>query len=119
MKGKLVLLGMLFALIFSAQAAHADSWGRHGGGRDRDRYDRHDRHDRYDHDRHDGYRYHGRKGVYVRYEYPSFGKIVLNLPGASIIVSGKSKYYYCDGVYYRRGHGKYIVVAPPRDCLYC
>ena len=49
-----------------------------------------------------------------RLEHPRYGKDEILLPTKfiSIVIDG-SQYYYCDGVFYRRGLYKYIVVEPP------
>lgn len=46
--------------------------------------------------------------------YTQDGKdeIVLPTKFVSIVIDG-SQYYYCDGVFYRRGLYKYVVVEPP------
>src|SRR5262245_1643158 len=51
---------------------------------------------------------------YPRHNYPHAGLHVSFLPHGSITISlGKSRYYYCDGVYYSRGHRDFVVVTPP------
>ncbi len=47
-------------------------------------------------------------------EHPRYGKDEIFLPTKfiSIVIDG-SKYYYCDGVFYRRGLYKYVAVEPP------
>ena len=47
-------------------------------------------------------------------ESPRYGKDQIFLPTKfiSIVIDG-SQYYYCDGIFYRRGLYKYVVVEPP------
>ena len=84
----------VLALLVLAQPAHAD-W-RHN---DHDRDDRHSR-------RH--YR-----SVNYHHSYPR-NSIVFHLPHTFISLSfGNSRYFYCDGIYYRRAFGYYESVRPP------
>ncbi len=62
-------------------------------------------HDHYDHH----YEYH---------QYPHFGLQASFLPHGFLTVGwGASRYYYCDGVYYRRSGFDYVVVAPPAGVI--
>jgi|SRR3989338_3540582 len=81
---------------FLAQSAQADAWEGGWGRSHRSSY-------------HHGY----------HRSYPSYGKVVVSLPRTHIsFVFGSSRYYYCDGVYYRkhRAHD-YVVVEPPRGAI--
>ena len=94
----------LAALTFLAAPAFArDGWDGdrrgHDWGNDRGHHDR------------------GR-GYYSRGYYPSYGRVVFSLPHSSISIAfGKSRYNYCDGVFYRRYAREYVVVAPPPGVL--
>ncbi len=61
-----------------------------------------------------GWERHRHHHYYVHYPYPSYGRVLVVLPGgfASLVIGG-SRYYYCDGVYYQRGSGGYIIVPTP------
>ena len=51
---------------------------------------------------------------YIHDHYPRYGEVIFGLPhGYVSIVLGSSRYYYCDGIFYRRVSRNYIVVAPP------
>ncbi|MCB9771613.1 MAG: hypothetical protein H6754_03600 [Candidatus Omnitrophica bacterium] len=55
---------------------------------------------------------------YRHHTYPRYGETRISLPGAFLSISiGGGKYYYCDGVYYRRHARRYVVVAPPRGAV--
>ncbi len=50
---------------------------------------------------------------YVKDHYPVSGQIVINLPNTLISVGiGGHRYFYYDGIFYRK-HSRYYVVAPP------
>ncbi len=76
-------------LIAAPQLSYAD-WGRH-----------HEDH----HENHHFYRYH---------DHPHWGLRLSWIPNNFITVTlGGARYYYCDGLYYSRFGGEYVVVAPP------
>ena len=92
------ILSFVVFTILAATPAHADEWGWGRGPfchRDYGRY-----HRDYGHHRHDG--------------YPSYGKIVINLPGkyVSFIFGGK-RYYECHDEYYRRNGRHFERVSSP------
>ena len=91
--GSTKALAILFVtgLLVYPQAAQARDWDR-----DHDRDHRVGRH------------------VEVVRHYPSYGTISFGLPHGFISLSlGRSRYYYSDGVYYRRSWRGYTVIAPP------
>ena len=81
--------------MLAASPAHAHDWGQE---------DYHYRHYK------DYYRHHHRHYDYRG--YPSYGRIVIRLPGkfVGIVIAGK-RYYHCDGEYYRR-NGRYFEIVP-------
>jgi len=90
-------LALFLLSVSPVQASSWQSW-------DHSRYSGKSHRHHYRH-RHHHYRYHS---------YPRHGKIVVSLPGTYISLSvGKSRYYYCDGVYYRKHGFNYVVVEPP------
>jgi hypothetical protein len=109
---KIGFLGAVLMLSLSATKASASerSWGHNNNWRDHDRHDRYGRsHDRWDH--HRGYGHWG-------HHYPSYGRVVFDLPwGAVSIRVGGSRYYFSEGVYYRRDISNYIVVPPPQGVI--
>lgn len=51
---------------------------------------------------------------YVRYPYPVYGRTIISLPiGFVSLVIGGSRYYYCDGIYYRRYLNSYVIIPTP------
>lgn len=51
---------------------------------------------------------------HIRYPYPRYGSVEVVLPGGFVsVVLGGSRYYYCDGIFYRRANRGYVVIAPP------
>ena len=61
------------------------------------------------------WRWHPRRHDYhERHHYPRRGEIAFNLPFSFVRINlGSARYYYCDGVYYRRHRNEYIVIDPP------
>ena len=50
--------------------------------------------------------------------YPRYGSIIVDLPFGTIkVVTGGRRYYYCDGVFYRKSNFKYMVIAPPSGAV--
>ena len=99
-KNFLKLIGVLFISILVVQPAEAHSW--HHKKSQHYRYDRHhDNHHDRDYDRH------------RQSHYPPYGKICVSIPGHITVIIGGLRYYYAEGVYYRRGHRGYEVVEPP------
>lgn len=101
------------AVLFMAQPqlAHADRDNHRGNDRGWGHNDRKwDRHDR--HDRNWGNNWHNnhRSYPYGRYE-TSLGV------GHVSIVLGNLRFYYNDGVFYKRGQRDYVVVEPPRGAI--
>lgn len=94
-KNMSTVLITFLTLILLTQPAQAYAWG---GGWDRSSHRSYRHCDHHDYDRH----------------YPTFGKVVFELPGGYVsIVFGGKRYQYCDGVYYSRISNEYVVVAPP------
>ncbi len=55
---------------------------------------------------------------HVYHPYPTYGRVVVGLPGGLITLAiGGSRYYYCEGVFYRRTAREYIVIAPPSGAV--
>ncbi len=80
------ILAVVLAVAVLAQPRQAYAWSGE------------ERHDRFHHDRH----------------YHVYGDFVFGLPSGFISISlGGLRYYYCDGVFYRRSLFSYVVVTPP------
>jgi hypothetical protein len=106
---KTLFLGAVLMLSLSATQASASerSWRHNDNWRDHDRHGSY--RDRWDH--HNGYGHWG-------HHYPSYGRIVFDLPfGAVSLRVGGSRYYYSEGVYYHRDISNYIVVPPPQGVV--
>ncbi len=55
---------------------------------------------------------------YVNDHYPVRGQVVFHLPNTLISVGiGGHRYYYCDGIFYRRHPRYYVVVPPPPEVI--
>ncbi len=107
----LSILGIGAVLVIAQpQSAHADRDNHRDNDRgwDSDRkWDRHDRHDRnWSNNWHNNHRSY----PYGRYE-TSLGV------GHVSIVLGNLRFYYNDGVFYKRGQRDYVVVEPPRGAI--
>ena len=90
----LALIALLVTSVFLQPSAQA-----HPRHREWSRHSRHERHDN------------------SRRPYPEYGQIKVVFPGRLItVVIGGSRYFYCDGVYYRRDRHGYVVIPPPIDC---
>ena len=93
----------VLALLILAQPVHADSR----------KHNDHDRRDRYSHDRNDWHSSRHYPPVHHYRSYPH-SSIVFRLPHTFITLSfGGLKFFYCDGIYYRRVFGHYEAVRPP------
>ena len=69
------------------------------------------------HHRRNHRRDHFRHYEYPRH-YPARGTIIFDLPFGAVKVSiGGSRYYFCDGVYYRRAGFNYVVIPPPTGAV--
>lgn len=98
--------GFLVLLVLVPTQAYAD--------RDRDRntnkYYKSNNHRHSSHNRHSNH--------YRHHSYPRYGETRISLPGSFLSISiGGSRFYYHDGVYYRRHLRQYVVVAPPRGAV--
>ncbi len=97
MNNKANLVKILAVLLIGISLTHTVEASR--GDRDRDRNSR-DHQSWYHSDQHHG--------------YPVLGRVVVALPSSIItVIFGRSRYQYCDGVFYQRFKNDYVVVAPP------
>ena len=97
MNNKSNLVKILAVLLIGVSLTHTAEASR--GDRDRDRNSRD--HQSWQHSD----QQHG---------YPVLGRVVVALPSNFItIVFGRSRYQYCDGIFYQRYKNDYVVVAPP------
>jgi len=63
-------------------------------------------------------RSHHRDPFIVHHPYPTYGRAIVSLQSKNLsIVIGGLRYYYCDGVFYRRHQRQYVVVAPPAGAV--
>ncbi len=91
--GKIIAAVLTLILLLQPKLSFADWGGRHG--------DHHDFH-----------------GSYHYYDHPRFGFHVSILPeGCFSVVVGGARYYYYDGLYYRRFDGDYVIVEPPMGAI--
>ncbi len=86
------VFAVLLTALFLTHPAQAYAWR---GDRD------------WDHDRHYS-RYH------ISHHYPVYGRVSFGLPRGFLSISiGGSPCFYSDGIFYRRAHEGYVVIAPP------
>ncbi len=120
-KIKLKVLSLAAVSAFIINPGQALAWGgQPDWHRDRDsRYERRhshrNRHFRHNH--HNNHNNHHHRHHHQRH-YPRHGSIVFDLPFGTIkVVTGGKRYYYCDGVFYKKSNFDYVVIPPPSGAV--